>query len=63
MHTLWYEFWNHFDAQIDFGKTFVTEKLVPWNHSYLKYALALHSYILVPFCSLKLGYLPYVNTT
>ena len=41
MHTLWYEFWNHFDAQIDFGKTFVTEKLVPWDNSYLKYALAL----------------------
>ena len=25
---------------IDSDKTFVREKLVPWNHSYLKYTLA-----------------------
>ena len=38
IYTLWYEFINDFDAQS--GKTFITKKLVPWNHSYLlKYAL------------------------
>ena len=34
-----YSFKNAFDALSDFGKNFVTKKLVPWNHSYLKYAL------------------------
>ena len=32
-------FSNDFGAQSDFSQTFVREKLVPWNHSYLKYAL------------------------
>ena len=39
IYTFWYEFSNDFDAQSDFGKDFVSEKLVSWNHSYLNYAL------------------------
>ena len=34
---LLYEFSNVIDALRDFGKNCVREKLVPWNHSYLKY--------------------------
>ena len=40
IYTLWYEFSHDLDAQSDFGKIFVKKKLVPRNHSYLKYALA-----------------------
>ena len=28
IYTLWYEFQNDFDAQSDFGKNFVTKKLL-----------------------------------
>ena len=31
-----------FDAQSDFGKKIVTKKLVPWDYSYLKYAVTCH---------------------
>ena len=42
VYTLWYEFWNDFDAQNDFIKFVVTKKLVLCNHSYLnRYALAI----------------------
>ena len=30
---------NDFDAQIVFCKSFVIKNLIPWNNSYLKYAL------------------------
>ena len=39
IYTFWYEFSNNFDAKSDFFKKFVREKEVPWNYSYLKYAL------------------------
>ena len=29
IYTLWYEFLKDFDAQSDFGKNFIREKLVP----------------------------------
>ena len=32
-------FWHDFVSQNEFGKILGTEKLVPWNHSYLMYAL------------------------
>ena len=35
-----------FDAQSDFGKKIVTKKLVPWDYSYLKYAVSLSQIIL-----------------
>ena len=35
----WYEFSNNFDAKVILAKNFVREKLLPLNHSYLKYAL------------------------
>ena len=38
-YILWYEFLNDLDAQSDFDKILVTQKLVKQNHSYLKYAL------------------------
>ena len=41
IYTLWYEISNDLDALIDFGKIYVTKKLVPWNHSYLEYALGI----------------------
>ena len=36
---LWYDFLNDLNAQSDFDKSFVTKKLVKYNHSYFKYAL------------------------
>ena len=39
IYTIWYEFSNDFDALSYFGKIFVREMLVPWNHSYSKHAL------------------------
>ena len=42
--TLWYQSSRDFDVQSDFGKLFVTKKLVRWNHSYLKYALAVSAF-------------------
>ena len=33
-YILWYNFLNDLDAQSDFDKSFVTKKLVKWNHSY-----------------------------
>ena len=38
---LWIEFLNDLDAQSNFEKTFVTKKLVKYNHSDIKYALSL----------------------
>ena len=37
--TLWYQSSRDFDVQSDFGKLFVR-----WNHSYLKYALAVSAF-------------------
>ena len=38
LNTHWYKSLNYFDAQRHLG-IFVTNKLVPWNHSYLNHAL------------------------
>ena len=38
IYTLWYWFSKDFNAQSDFGKIYVTRKLVPWSHFYLKRA-------------------------
>ena len=42
VYTLWYDFWNDFDAQSDF-----TKKLVLWNHTFLKYALEFANFLLL----------------
>ena len=39
IYTPWYDFSNNSDAKNDFGKMFVTKKMVRWNHSYFIYAL------------------------
>ena len=33
IYTFWYDFLNDYDTQSDFGKHFVREKPVSWNHS------------------------------
>ena len=50
--TLWYEFSNNFETSSYFGKNFVTEKLVPWNHSYSKHALELHKFVTLTFTNI-----------
>ena len=52
IYTLWYEFSNDFETSSYFGKTFVTEKLVPWNHSYSKHALELHKFVTLTFTNI-----------
>ena len=44
IYTLRYKFSNHFDDQNCFGKDFVTKKVVPVSHSYLKNALAFYAF-------------------
>ena len=46
-----YSFLNDVDAQSDFDQNVVRENLVPWNHSYLEYALT--DYFFDPFAPLK----------
>ena len=40
-YILWYEFLNDLDAQSNFDKSFVTKKMINYNHSYIKDALVI----------------------